>query len=432
MPDVEWSKLPTGSMGWRSLIEWAVETDDRLERYFLELKSDLDLNIKRDRHKVAKFILGAAHRDSIRAAKRFGGHALLIAGVSKGTIAGIRGFEAKDLERDVQKFAGADGPGWDFERIPVSDDHDVIVVVVDPPTGRIWPCLSDGEDLVNGDIYIRVDGETRKAHGDEVVQMMTRRPSSLSTVPNLRVDIVGEAHFVKVPMDQLERWIQQRTDTYLSQVHGSSGGMFGQLAGPILGERRSQEQFEAQVAKWSEAALGDPLSGLLELAGSVMPGIQVRISNLTKKFLRDVRLDLEIEGDVSGIEWLDPEDADLTIFPDRPLDWGKDTITIPISGSYLRDVRSPSIDGIPQIRRQNPVHISVAFAELRPSDHVATGDDDVVLISFTNDAPPEDVVIRWRITARDIHDVLEGQCLVKTTMRDWTEALKASMGDLGE
>jgi hypothetical protein len=80
---------------------------------------------------VAKFILGAANRDPERSAPRFEGHALMVLGVGdNGHVPGVPAFEALDLETDVQRFTGVDGPRWDFERVKWDDDRDVIVVIV--------------------------------------------------------------------------------------------------------------------------------------------------------------------------------------------------------------------------------------------------------------------------------------------------------------
>jgi hypothetical protein len=65
------------------------EVDDRVERYFLELKSDVDLSKSPGQAKVAKFILGAANRARDVAARRFEAHALFVLGVAKGSTEGI-------------------------------------------------------------------------------------------------------------------------------------------------------------------------------------------------------------------------------------------------------------------------------------------------------------------------------------------------------
>lgn len=51
---------------------------------------------------------------------------------------------------------------WGVERISV-DGRDVIVIVVDLPTGDVWTCRADGEGLTDDGTYLCVDGETRRA-----------------------------------------------------------------------------------------------------------------------------------------------------------------------------------------------------------------------------------------------------------------------------
>ena len=119
--------------------------------------------------------------------RRFGGHALMVLGVGDGRVVGVPAFEAKDLAVTVQRLMGADGPRWDFERIQI-DDKDVIVVVVDPPTGEVWTCRGDGEGLTDGAIYVRADGETRRATGDEIRALIDRakkQPHRSSTLTSL-------------------------------------------------------------------------------------------------------------------------------------------------------------------------------------------------------------------------------------------------------
>jgi hypothetical protein len=224
MTDIDLSRLPTGARGWAALVAWAAASDDRLERYFLEFKSDIDLSTKHGRHKVAKFILGAANRDPAKAAKRFGGHAVLLLGVGSGKATGIPPFEAQDLEREVLKFVGADGPSRDYEQIPIDTDHDVIAIIVDPPIGRIWPCLADGEGMKNGDIYLRGDGKTEKATGTEIQAMLARRTTA-STLPEITVDPVGCALSARINIEELTAQIEDAARDYLDDVDPPCGAL---------------------------------------------------------------------------------------------------------------------------------------------------------------------------------------------------------------
>jgi hypothetical protein len=49
----DFTRLPRGQAEWTALIAALGETDDRAERHFLEIKSDVDLNKERGRAKVA-------------------------------------------------------------------------------------------------------------------------------------------------------------------------------------------------------------------------------------------------------------------------------------------------------------------------------------------------------------------------------------------
>lgn len=100
--------MPTGDAGWQRFAENVRGLDDSYERYFLELKSDVDLNTATGRAKVAKFILCAANRIKREAMRKLEGRALLVLGI--GVPGGVPPFEANELDRVVQKFAGKPGP----------------------------------------------------------------------------------------------------------------------------------------------------------------------------------------------------------------------------------------------------------------------------------------------------------------------------------
>lgn len=296
--EIDLSKLPAGARGWGEFLEWATRSDDSQERYFLELKSDVDLSSKRGQHKVAKFILGAANRDPVKAAKRFGGYAVMLIGVGGGRADGIVPFEAKDLEREVKKLTGAEGPGWDYEQIPVAAGRVVIAIIVDPPTGRIWPALADGDGLFNGDVYLRGDGKTEKATGAELQVMLTRVAASgaSSALPSIMVDALEQALVVQYDRERLSKYVEDSADELLREIDAPKRpSPFGwEFSGLGVTERRSKEEFRREVAKWREAALAAPESGLEEIAARFAVGIRLRVVNPEEVSLRDVRVDVEL------------------------------------------------------------------------------------------------------------------------------------------
>ncbi len=407
-------------------MQWAAAGDDRLERFFLELKSDVDLNTQHGRHKVAKFILGAANRSPAQAARRLEGSAVLLLGVSGGAVTGIPGFEAKDLEREVRKLAGADGPGWDFEQIPVEGDRDVIAVIVDPPTGRVWPCMADGDGLKNGDVYIRGDGDTRKATGAELVAMMNRS-APVQGLPLLDVQVVGKALALLLDEDELRTEIRGLLDDYREQARTSITR--GSFASVIMTDRRSREEFEREIVKWGEAALADPSAGVREIVARCGDGVRIRVRNPSRQPLREVRLDVYIDA-ATALDWEELREGEtIELFPDRPLRWGRD-ISLPLSSNFLPTYRpAGERDRTVEIVRENPAQLSFTIDHLRPEEDVQSDDDDVVLFVQVPKERHTPLTVRWKLSAGDIPDLLEGQTTLPVEFKNLTGIVAVLYGE---
>lgn len=425
------TRLPTGEMGWAALVDFVAASDDRVERYFLEVKSDVDLSAKAGRHKVAKFVLGASNRDPAQASKRFGGHALLVLGVGGGAATGIAPFEAKDLAKEVARFTGADGPRWDFERIPIGGDRDVIVVVVDPPTGEVWTCRGDGIDLYDGDIYVRADGETRKATGDEVRGLLDRAVSRTGHI-DVDVELLGEVVAIGLDAEPLLGWVETEAAELRSQVapRPKRNSVYGIAAlGPDLGvmERRSRKAFLEEVDEWEATVRANPAAGVVRAMARFRRGIQLRLVNHTKTFLRDVRIDLELEGDVLAVEWR-PEDKDkgINLFAGRPKDWGSESFAaiglIPRLDNVVAPVRSQH--GIVLISQERPARLTMRMDALRPQEEHVSDDDEIVLVLVVSSDPGSPVRGRWRLTAADVNDVFEGHIEIPVAYQDMREPIE--------
>ncbi|MFT4265576.1 MAG: hypothetical protein QM572_19515 [Nocardioides sp.] len=435
MTETDLTRRPSGQMSWAALVAYAASADDRLERYFLELKSDVDLNTTHGRHKVAKFILGAANRDPAQAARRFDGCAVMLLGVGNGVAHGIPGFEAKDLARDVAKFTGPDGPRWDFEQIPGIDGRDVIAIIVDPPTGVPYPCLADGEGLKNGDVYLRADGETRKATGSEL-QGMFARVSRNSADVAVQVEVVGEVNAISVSRELLLEGISAEAEDLRESARpkpvagqGSYARILSNvsLAGSSL-ERRSKKEFEAEVAAWETAARANPVGGVHDLAAAIFTGIQVRVTNLTRTFLRDVRVDIEIGDDVAALWWEEPDDAqNLNGLPaEVPLRWGTDSFSASLARLGVASPTAPlNRDGLLRIEGAQPARLSLFLKTLRPEEAFTSADDDVVLVIVSDDGTASNLVSgRWKLTAGDVHDVFEDGLTFEVAHLDWNEPMR--------
>lgn len=434
MADIDLARLPSGELGWTAFVDHVASTDDRVERYFLEVKSDVDLTGRRGRAKVAKFILGAANRDPVEAARRLDGHAVMVLGVRQGAISGIPPFEAQDLARDVRKWVGADGPKWDFHRVPAADGQDVIVIDVDPPTGDVWTCRADGDGLVDGGIYVRADGNTRHATGDEIRVMLQRAANKQPDI-DLDIEVLGEVAAVQVDEDILTAWVEQEADRLASQVDGSrkptpSGGSAFAIAAQGLTaferDRRSKKEYLEEVEEWRTRSLADPTAGVVDLLARVAPAIEVRVSNGPRTYLRAVRVEIEIGSDVRAVEWDGGEDTVTpNLFPAKPEEWGKSTVA---AFSTYRGLSKAAVPvpvsqadphGVIEIKQPTPCSLVMTLDDLRPEDIYTSVPNDVILLMFVDGEPAPEVSGRWRVTAADVHDVFTGEFTIPVRWLDW-------------
>ena len=112
MPELDITRAPRGVLAAQALVAAVAERGDLAERHYLELKSTLDLSTKKDKEKIAKFILGAANRMPDVAATAFEGYGVMIIGVAQGAITGIPAVEMMEISKVIQKYVGAAGPRW--------------------------------------------------------------------------------------------------------------------------------------------------------------------------------------------------------------------------------------------------------------------------------------------------------------------------------
>lgn len=354
----------------------------------------------------------------------------MLLGVGAGSATGISPFEAQDLEREIRKFTDAEDPGWDYEQIPVDVDHSVIAIVVDPPTGRVWPCLADGEGMTNGDIYVRGDGRTEKATGAEIQAMLTRAGASsvASMLPEITVEILGEALAVRFDSGRLVTFIKEVAQDYLDDVDvPEPTSPFGAWAGHAPSERRSKDGFRGQVERWQAAALADPASGLNELAARMAVSIRLRVTNPVKTSLRDVRIDIELDSPTRALVWEEPykKGERAVLFQDRPLAWGSDSFLSVLGSNFVSPFIPRDNSGVVRITQSSPPRLSLSLDLLRAAEIYVSEEDDVVLVLFVEVEKNEVITGRWRLTAGDVHDVLDGELTVAIDYRDWTAAIES-------
>src|SRR5690606_2399813 len=135
--------LPLGERALRGILDHVIAVGDEAEATYLDVKSPLDLSSKATAAKIAKFLLGAANRRPHEAARPFHGYAVLVIGAQKASAPGVpRGTEAHELEDRLRPYLGPQFPAFEFGRIGVGSDQEVLFVIAQPPEDgqSIYPC----------------------------------------------------------------------------------------------------------------------------------------------------------------------------------------------------------------------------------------------------------------------------------------------------
>lgn len=458
-PKLDTSRVPRGEIAARALVDAVVASDDRVERHYLEAKSDLDLATKRDQAKLAKFILGAANRMPDRAEKAFEGYAVMVIGAATGALIGVPPIETLTIERAVLPYIEADGPKWDLLRVAVpNSENEVLLLVVDPPQWGQDPfiCHKEGDGLLDGVVYVRADGETRQAKAGELRALIRRGGSS---APSVDFEVALNGDVVRATVDHeraLEDYlVAERKRLILAmpsdyrpsdyqlepvEVSGDSAITLGGLLGTTpkfaaafgtQPETRTKEEYLAAIDSWEQSLRGAWLETALRLVILNLEPVEIRLTNREQTFFHDVELKVHLEGDVQGIECEDLEEAvsiaDLSL-PSPPREWGP----VPFNfGMSVPDFGQPLgyrsiIPNRVEWHNTGSVDITFSVGDLRPMQTDACDDGDFALLLLGG--AEDHVRGTWEITARGHHKVYSGELRVPVADRDFTAVFRHVLG----
>ncbi|MGX1809709.1 hypothetical protein ACWIGI_28645 [Nocardia sp. NPDC055321] len=439
MENIDLSVLPKGQLAWRAFVEATGSVDDSAERYFLELKSDVDLNSKAGRAKVAKFILGALNRMPDHSARRFEGYALMVLGVACGAVEGIPPFEALELDRDVQNFAGATVRAlWDFHAVPVAGGKSVVIIQVSPPQWGDRPlvCRADGDGLVAGNVYVRADGNTRKATAAELDQLHDRMAAGTSATPYVR--ITGSAYRLGAERDNVQKAfeakIQATRDELLASVNSPGLRHVLDYGGR---DTRGVDGFRREVDIWAEESR-QALGGVLGLLAVSRPALSIVVGvSEPRGVLTNVEVDIHLDDDVHVREHIPWDNYELARrLPKPPDDYGsirRLTARELLGDSHFAPAAQPNLvdaSGVVSWTEQSPHTLSVKFSDVRPTKPRQSVDDEFVLL-IPGTSKATEVRGRWSLTAVGHSRVYEGDLSVPITTIDLTDAARDALGIAG-
>lgn len=461
MIELDTSRAPRGVLAAQALIVAVAKQGDLAERHYLELKSTLDLSTKKDKEKIAKFILGASNRMPDVAAKAFEGYGVMVIGVKQGDIAGIPPIEMVEISKTIQQYVGAAGPRWDIVWVPIeSSPNLVLLILVDPPEfGQgPFPCRANGESLTSGRIYIRADGETREANAEEFDLLLKRGSALPKAEVDFAVDLLGGVSSFSLDDDRTVQWYlrirsgqllaalpskEPPTTTRLKGIGSGAAGFAAayapaleSISSPIFDtmyapEERTEDGYRAAVDRWEADFRRSWAAAKSTIAASQLTPITVKITNRTMTFLRDVELKLHLEGEVFAFDYVDPERLDDLLdikLPHPPREWGPHarTVNMSVYADLAHTLSSSPVAYLPpsiSFKNVGSVDLNLNVGELRPLGTYESEDEVFVLV--VADETLTTIHGTWQLTARDHNEVYRGEISTPVAgVRDITEVAR--------
>lgn len=406
-PDLDTSDVPLGERALRRILEHVVAVGDASERHYLEIKSDVDPRTKIGAVKIAKFLLGAANRQPRAAREFFRGYAVMVLGVGGGTPGVERGVELHEIEDAVRPYLGSGFPPFEFGRLAVAVDREVLFVIASPPKEGQQPfvCHKDfqGDDRANnlrdGGIYFRGHSNTREAKSGEIEMLIER--ANVRGRPDIavKVSLSGRAGRVSLITETLEHHYSQAERDALQRTLVPRFGIFNNPG--VAGEARTEDERSQRIDSWRRRQGGSRERSRAYMLGVGLEGVEVHLES-RDRFVDDPEIVLTFAG-CEVLPWRDGRIQSLrNLIPD-PLSWGE----VPTAhGGRLgacatwRDVAGDA-------------EVVLRPESLRPNRPWSSGSEEFVLLARDQDASSVDVA--WVLTEAGSDQVVRGTASLATT-----------------
>lgn len=424
--------IPLGERALRSTLDHVLAVGDEAETSYLEIKSSLDLASTEGVAKVAKFLLGTANRRPQEAARHFHGYAVLAIGAQKGRSQGVpRGVEAHELEDRLRPYLGPQFPAFEFGRISIDDDREVLFVVAQPPQDgqTIFPChksfqgVKRQDNLDDGAIYMRGASNTRPARAGEVLALVERARGGGKSPINLDVEILGTISRVERVKEVLERLYEFEEEEFnkpRKQTEDASPSallvpnVFGRTQPPAPGERAKRlEAWRSEKPTHTERGRGHFL-------GVALSGIGIRVLS-HDRFVAKPHLIVTFH-DCEVFDYRESDDADYGKVVE-PIVRRQDPYGIGFDPSDLRIAAR----GYPVnwSNHGNNAEVTVTPESFRPNVPWTSDEDDYVILA--RDPQASAVVVTWVLTEDGNDTVTRGELEVATgELTDAADLLKAA------
>lgn len=397
-----WGISDLGERALRSILDRVLAVGDEAETNYLEVKSALDPTSTAGAAKVAKFLLGAANRRPEEAVRYFHGYAVLVIGAQKSRAGGVaRGVEAHELEDRIRPYLGPQFPAFEFGRIGVDADREVLFIIAQPPKDgqSIFPCHKSfhgnkgQECLDDGAIYVRGSSNTRPARAGEVLALVERARSASKSPISLDVKVLGSISRVERVDEVIERLYKFKEKKFIKpQKTAEFSPPAAFLARSFLGvsQPASPEDRVKRLESWKREKPAHIERGRAHFLGVALPGVGTQVIS-RDRFVAKPYLIVTFH-DCEAFDYQKPDDANLdkVIEPVvRPHD--------PYGGFDPSDLRfTPRGYPVEWSNRGNDVEVVLTPESFRPNVPRSSDQDDYVLLARNPQA--QTVAVTWVLT----------------------------------
>lgn len=416
--------VPLGERALRSILDNVTAVGDEAETAYLEVKSSLDLGSKTGVAKVAKFLLGAANRRPHEAARHFRGYAVLVIGAQKGGAPGVpRGVAPHELEDRLRPYLGPQFPAFEFGRIGVDAENEVLFVVAQPPQEgqSIFPChrsfqgADRRDNLEDGAIYVRGASNTRPARSGEVLSLVERARSGGRSPIELEVEVLGPVCRVDRVNDLLESLHAFEEKKFSKQpvpAKNTSASTSFLLAQSILGGTgplSAEDRQEARAA-WRSKLPQHIAKGRAHFLGVALPGAGIRVVS-RDRFVAKPHLIVTFH-ECEVIDHLEVDDADYGRVVE-PVVRRKDPFMPGFDPGALR--LAPRDYPVSWTNRGDDAEVVLTPESFRPNVSWTSDQDDYVLLA--RDVRASSLTVTWVLTEDGNDAVASGEFRVRTADR---------------
>lgn len=441
--DVELTRLPTGSAAWLALVNFTLTLGDLSEVDWLELKGTLPFAAKGDRKRsavtLARAVLGLANRSPVAAERHLGGHGVVLVGIQDKCVVGAEEVDGAVLGDALQPYVGDDGPRWDYNYVHHPDGL-VLALVVDPPQwgDPIHACRKEysaedgGLSVRDGDVFVRIPGKTRRATSSDLANLQERRERS--PIRGAQVSVEYDETFDHVDTSSVLAIIHTYIERTADELFGSLqldptgdplfGGKLGASLAALRGGHQSPGEFEADVERWrAEAQAAAPRVAEDFYRYELARG-HFSIRNESDRYLEAVRVQAHFPPGVhtlaeSDAEWCEHRHGFhfAELLPQPPREWGstpRSMLGVPFPPDLQRNiVRAPHPFDVAQTDEGTVVTWFVG--DLRPRSTELGVEDKFAVVT---DNHQDDVVVHWRVTAKGVDHVFEGEFRIRCAQQD--------------